>query len=666
VKRNSMLRSKRSLKWPAVVSPKLFSRFFFLKPSVCDGSLSPRPFWQMMFGRLNGTSCADFALSFDAKRSPLDFFGLSRHQRTKICVTLGFFFLLCPHYGLAGSMTAQVDETSFENGEEIPFSVEIEGDLDKEIQFPSSQDFKVSGTSRSTQVQVINGRFSKKNVYQFSLQPMRSGKLVIPSLEAKIDGVIEKTLPIPISVGMGSGSNSPSNNNQGGSNPGANQQGQMDSNPSQQGNVSDLFLVEREISKGPYYLHQPVVETIKVMRRVDWQSAAKSTDNSSNWQVFEVTGEEQSMETRGGVSYRSITLKRVLVPLKSGDLSLPGWSLAVEFIDLKKRRGMNPFDIFSQVPISKRLISAPGISIKVKNLPEANLPVGTLDPSVDLSSVSVNVGDSVTLSFVVSGQGWFSGMGIEPPSLTGSFKSYLDKPLTAEDITPNGIVGKKTVKLSLVPSEPGTLSLPSWKFRYFDPKVEKIIEKLVSIPEIKVTGEKEELILGGKSSEKIKPSVKQSDLEPDFYFGKSFGSALDHSDMIFLRWLFGLSFVLLLVSSILKIRSIWRRSKNPDQLLALQEWRKMLKGIQKSGSADEVVKIFRDYAASRLGSSPPSVTYRDVSLVLQEDGWRTDLVKQLTDLFLSVDARKFGGKNTKPNWSSQDLWQEAKRKKPCN
>ena len=551
-------------------------------------------------------------------------------------------FLFCvPAFG--GSLTANVEKTDFESGEEVTLSVEVEGSLDGELTIADSSDFDIGGRSQSTQVQIINGKYSKTSTYIYSLNPKKNGTLLTPIVTATVDGKSEKTLAIKISVGTGSASGKNS-----------------------QAAGGDLYQLERTIAPGPYYKHMPIVETIRILRRMDWQSANKVPVSSPDWQIYEVKGEEPSSEVRGGITYGVTTLRRVLVPLKAGNVKLPDWTVQIEFIDIAKRRSGSPFDIFSGASMARRVLNVDKKEVAVLPSSESDIPVGALSPTVNLSKLSVNVGDSVTLEFKVAGLAWFSGLKLDSPELVGRFKLYRDQPVTQEEASKSGLHGEKSLKVSIVPSEAGRLEFSPWVFRFFDPSVGKIVEKSVAIPAIEVSGSSESLISSGSVTP---PSTQAKDnltnTQASFYSGPPAGFSFKGGRRELIFWLFSFAALLIVAALGILFFQLLQARRIPEYAEMMRAWKNLRSQLGKASSLDSRIRAFRRYASVKLQASEAAVTVGDVIRVLESDQWENHAVSEVSRAFAIAEAEKFSGVSQSLDFPLSEAAQEVKRKKPC-
>jgi hypothetical protein len=410
----------------------------------------------------------------------------------------------------------------------------------------------------------------------------------------------------------------------------------------------------------------PIVETIKILRRIEWQSANKIPASSPDWQIYEVKNEESSMENRGGINYRVITLRRVLVPLKAGQLKLPDWVVQIEFIDASRRRSSSPFDIFSGATVARRQLGVEAKEVDIAPMSEADIPVGILSPGVSVSSQNVKVGDSLTIEFKVSGLGWFSGLKLEPPELTGRFKLYKDQPVTREEASKSGLEGDKSLKLSLVPSEAGRLEFSPWIFRFFDPSLGKVVEKSVAIPAIEVSGSAEVLISSGGALPKGEASQNSAvQPQPTFYSGSPSGIAFKGAKRELIYWLFGFAIFLILTSLGVFSYEALQAKRIPEYNEVIRAWKSLRRHLRKESSLESKIRAFKKYASLKLRANENAVTVGDVIEALKSDQWRKEALSEVSVAFNIMEAQKFSGESRSQEFAFVESIQEVKRKKPC-
>ena len=114
----------------------------------------------------------------------------------------------------------------------------------------------------------------------------------------------------------------------------------------------------------------------------------------------------------------------------------------------------------------------------MQSFPKKNKPadfsglVGQFAIEEDLSGSEIHVGDSVTLTVRLKGEGNVNRLpDIKMPPLA-QLKTYADEPVFETRPGANGPIGSKTMKWALVPERAGEYTLPSFAINYFDPRKE--------------------------------------------------------------------------------------------------------------------------------------------------------------------------------------------------
>ncbi len=128
---------------------------------------------------------------------------INKIKRPVLLAALMLTLLMFPFSVLAQApLTAQVDRDTIAASEQVTLTVSVFGDLFNipTPKLPAMTDFKVAGTSTSTQIQLINGELSSQGNFIFRLEPLNEGQLLIPPITVKIDGQTYETEPISVQV----------------------------------------------------------------------------------------------------------------------------------------------------------------------------------------------------------------------------------------------------------------------------------------------------------------------------------------------------------------------------------------------------------------------------------------------------------------------------------
>jgi hypothetical protein len=118
------------------------------------------------------------------------------------------------------------------------------------------------------------------------------------------------------------------------------------------------------------------------------------------------------------------------------------------------------------------------MEVEVKSLPVEGQPegfqglVGTFQVRASLSDGSVALGESVTMTVEIVGNGSLAGLKLPPVEEGLGFRVYDDQPEIQAAVQDGKFLSKATLRRAVVPEQEGLLALPAVSFVIFDPAVE--------------------------------------------------------------------------------------------------------------------------------------------------------------------------------------------------
>jgi hypothetical protein len=382
---------------------------------------------------------------------------------------------------LAGSMTAELDQSTGVEGDQFTLTFRVEGNHETAPSFPPIPGLSVSSAGNSTSVSISNGQYSKETGYTFVLVPEKAGTFTIPSVVLKIDGQDVATLPLSLRV-------------------------EAVAKGEQAAEAGEPIFIKREFSNMHPYVGESVVETVRVYHKVSIQQAAPSSTNSPEFRFFPIEGEAHSREQIGAETYEVITLNKVLVPLSAGDKAIPAFGLDTVLVMPSTRRTRN--DFFGSVfgggrgELVRRSVSSGEATIAVKPIPEENRPadykglVGSFKVKAELNKRQLKVGETTTLTLTIGGEGLLDRFKEPELNLGKQFKVYADKADVKEQATAaRGVLGQKIFKFALVPTQAGTIELQDFKLSVFDPKQGIFVPLIASLGSVSVEGSEAENVV---------------------------------------------------------------------------------------------------------------------------------------------------------------------------
>jgi len=118
------------------------------------------------------------------------------------------------------------------------------------------------------------------------------------------------------------------------------------------------------------------------------------------------------------------------------------------------------------------------LEVAVRSLPTDGQPegfkglVGTFQARATLSESTVALGESVTMTVTVVGDGSLAGLKLPPVEEGLGFRVYDDQPEIQAAVQDGVFLSKATFRRAVVPEQEGLLALPAVSFVVFDPSVE--------------------------------------------------------------------------------------------------------------------------------------------------------------------------------------------------
>jgi hypothetical protein len=175
-------------------------------------------------------------------------------------------------------------------------------------------------------------------------------------------------------------------------------------------------------------------------------------------------------------------LSYAIFPQEAGELTIP--ELVFNAVQPVTRRTM--FDFPGQGRRLRKM--SPQLHLTVKPIPKSFtgqvwLPAKNLTLTQNWSDTTqtVSVGDSVTRNITIEADGLLAAQlpALESPQL-GNAKVYNDQPTLDDQQSANGVRGKRTDNMAVLPNRAGELQLPEMRVTWWD--VDSDTEKVATLP----------------------------------------------------------------------------------------------------------------------------------------------------------------------------------------
>lgn len=376
--------------------------------------------------------------------------------------------LLMGSVAFAQSARATLDSRQVALGEQVGLTIEVEGGDASPPQLPRIPGLTIQFVGQQTSIKSINFSFSKTLTFNFVVTPQKEGSYTLPSFQIDVDGKTVKTRPLTLQVSRGS-----SRGNQG-------------DGSTQEAAPDEDVKVEVELDPRRVFVGQQIQQILRVyyaVRTADTIQVSRRPVPGTIDEALNEQGQRKYRKEINDIPYTVEEARWVFYPTEAGSLTVPVMEVTVPVLQQARRgRSVDPFfDPFfsSGMRAVPRGFQTEEQSIQVLPLPDEGKPadftglVGRFQVSSQLSSRQVTLGESITQTIVVTGQGNLRNLLL--PSLNlPQVKVYDDKPEVEILVDEEGrMISRKTFKRALVPQVSGALELPPLTISYFDPRLER-------------------------------------------------------------------------------------------------------------------------------------------------------------------------------------------------
>ena len=378
-------------------------------------------------------------------------------------------FLLIATLSYAAGVVAKVDRTNVTLGERLVLNLHVEGDNIEEPQIGKICDSEVLSTSHSTNMQIINGSYSKAQVLSYAFMPTKSCR--IDPIAVKIDGKYYSSEPIDITVSaMTVSKDSP-------------------------------FILEMESEKSDVYVGEPFKVSITLKQRHNAE-AVDSKFLPPQMKNFWIKEQQQGRRFEQG-DYSITKITYIMAAQRSGVQHLGRTQLQVA-------QRSHSRDAWGQwfPKLQWRSYFSNELDINVKALPQGVDLVGDFSVALEVDKQKVDASEAVNVVLRVSGSGNFEDIGSLKPHIDG-VSVYEEDPNIKAYLEQDEYKGVWSQKMALVADNDYTI--PVIKVRYFDPKtgqIKTVQTDPLTIHVNKATAKKEEKVTIERPTEEASAVVQ--------------------------------------------------------------------------------------------------------------------------------------------------------------
>lgn len=353
----------------------------------------------------------------------------------------------------AGAVKATLDSNQAGAGEPVRLVLQFEGQTREQPDLaPLQQDFDILSTSRSNNMQIINGTVSSHTETQVVLSPKRTGQILIPQISW--GGELSNPLTLIVSATKGA--------------------------------QPDSVFLETIVDQKEPYVQAAVNVTVRVYAGEQLLQASLDFAGNSDALVQQVGTDHNRTLEKNGRQYDVVERHYVLFPQKSGELKLPGPQLAGQVVVR-----MNP-DHLTTDPFADLFGAARGLAggakpirvhgddvvLKVHSRPDGVdprywLPARnvTVTDNWHPEAGEVHVGDPITRDLHLRAEGLTAAQLPDLSSLatlpTG-LKAYPDQAKLENAVQGEVVIGKRDQSVAMIADQAGTYELAPLRLTWWD------------------------------------------------------------------------------------------------------------------------------------------------------------------------------------------------------
>ncbi|NQD91831.1 protein BatD [Pseudomonas sp. CrR25] len=357
---------------------------------------------------------------------------------TRLLCLLLFACLALP--ASAQGFHASVDRARLNAGESVELTLETSDVtlFGKPDLSPLAELFEVLGTRQVNRLTTLGGESRAITRWIVTLQPKRSGFVVVPPLRL---GDLQSQ-PITLHVQESSGN--------------------------QAGDQLAPVFIDASLDQESVYVQAQAVLTLRIYHSVSLYDDSSLTPLEIPEARVEALGEPRTYEKEiNGVRHGVIELRYAIFPQHSGTLSIPAQVFSATLVDRSRSGNYQPF---GPRPGRVTRVKSPEIPLTVKAKPTSYPSDAPWLPARALSLAEAwnpeprdaKVGDSLTRSLMLKADGLSSAqLPPLPATRVDGLRRYPDQPQLANQANERGLIGSREEREALLANRSGQFELPA-------------------------------------------------------------------------------------------------------------------------------------------------------------------------------------------------------------
>ncbi|MCE2456973.1 MAG: protein BatD [Dehalococcoidia bacterium] len=529
-----------------------------------------------------------------------------------------------PAHAQTPSVTASVDRTDLTLTDVLTLILRIEGvtNVHPLPQAPVISGLILVGSERRSYQAFVQGALSAHFEFIFKYQPLRTGSIDIDPINVILDNTVHITDPITVNVTGGAGATQ--------SSPGP--------PPQPTSLVGQDFFAESEVDDDTPYIGQQITYTLRFYSANPFARPIYDAPDFAGFWNPGRSSEEESLANVAGRSYTVTEANTVLFPTLAGDLTIEPTNVTV-------RGGLLGSSV-TQYPTRQ-------INLSVRPLPPGEPDaftgaVGIYSIAAEVDSNTVDIGNPVTLTVTVTGEGNMESLPApEWPEIPGWRAFDNDAPYKMS-IIDGKVQGSREFERVLIPSASGSHEFPPIEYSYFDPSDEEYVtltSRSFSVEVLPDPGspEADPLATSEETEDAEAQDIRYIKPVPDSIARPT--SPLTASSVFWLLWLTPLAGVLAVTTLVMYKRRPDPVSSSRDLSAASQAALAKLAAIEPgSSTADAASMALHGYLDVRLERPTSGMSATEIADSLGQIGASAATSERLVELMGRIAEMRFSSR----------------------
>jgi tetratricopeptide (TPR) repeat protein len=523
--------------------------------------------------------------------------------------------LLVPVLACAGiSLTASLDRNPVAVGQSSTLTVEIQGAQDVPAPaIPVADGLTVRYVGPSTQVSFVNGQITSTITHRYNVTPSREGTFTLGPVTVDYGGKQYRAAEMQV-------------------------QAVTPSKAAQALPGRDQIRLDISAARKRVYVQEPVPVTITLfvggVRVDDLQYPVLPAEGFTSERFAEP---KQTREVVRGQATSVLRFNTTIVPLRPGTTNLGPAHISMSLVVPGRRSRDSFFDgFFGDFRKESIEVASDAFALEVLPLPDAGRPadfhgaIGRFTLDASAKPADLHVGDPVTVSVTVGGEGNFNAVTAPVLDAGADFKAYPPQETTAAG------AGQKTFEQVLIPLRPDVRAVPAVHFSFFNTesgRYETLSRGPFALTVLPAAEAQEARVVQSESAERSAPRPAEKLGRDLVYIKDAPGTLLPRGQRFFAQAWF---WVFLLLSTA-AYAGLWVRARQRDRLRAdprlarfaragraataeLAAARALLQSGEESRFDDTLSRTVREYLAAKLDLPPGAVEAENVARRLGANG----------------------------------------------